>query len=141
MINTMLTVVHVFVALVLIVVVLLQSGKGAGLGAGFGGGSQSLFGARGPSSFLSKFTSGAAIVFMLTSLTLSVVSGGIGKTSVIEGGAGTAAPSAPAAPAAPAGGQQSGDIDPFKAVHEAQQSGTVPPPSAPEQKGPSPQAK
>jgi preprotein translocase subunit SecG len=68
-----LIVIHVFVSLFLIAVVLLQSGKGAEIGAAFGGSSQTLFGSRGAASFLSKMTTGAAIVFMLTSLVLAVV--------------------------------------------------------------------
>ncbi len=123
MLNTLLLLVHVFVALVLILVVLLQSGKGAGLGGAFGGGtSQSVFGARGPQSFLGKFTTGAAIVFMLTSLTLSVIGAGAGHSTVVDQM--PAAPAAPqaaeeAAPAAPAPAA-TGDIDPFKAVQDAQ---------------------
>lgn len=68
-----LTTVHVLVALFLIAVVLLQSGKGAEIGAAFGGSSQTLFGSRGAASFLSKMTTVAAVVFMVTSLTLAVV--------------------------------------------------------------------
>ena len=67
-----LTVLHVMVCLVLIVVVLLQRGKGAEIGAVFGGGAGStVFGSRGAGNFLTKLTTGAAIVFMVTSLTLS----------------------------------------------------------------------
>jgi preprotein translocase subunit SecG len=67
-----LTVLHVMVCLVLIVVVLLQRGKGAEIGAVFGGGAGStVFGSRGAGNFLTKLTTGAAIVFMLTSLTLA----------------------------------------------------------------------
>lgn len=122
MLNTLLIVVHVFVALVLILVVLLQSGKGAGLGAGFGGSSQSVFGARGPQSFLGKFTTGAAIVFMITSLTLSVLSAGTGHHTVVDGipAAPPAAKTGTAAPAAPAPAT-SGNIDPFKAVKDMQE--------------------
>jgi len=66
--------VHVIVCLILIGVVLLQAGKGADVGAAFGGSSQTVFGSRGAATFLSKLTVGAAVVFMLTSLTLSVLS-------------------------------------------------------------------
>jgi len=69
----LLTIIHVLVSLFLIAVVLLQSGKGAEIGAAFGGSSQTLFGSRGASSFLSKMTTGVAIAFMLTSLILAVV--------------------------------------------------------------------
>lgn len=67
--------VHVIVCIALIMVVLLQTGKGADMGAAFGGGSsQTLFGSTGATTFLSKMTTGAAIVFMLTSLALAYVS-------------------------------------------------------------------
>jgi preprotein translocase subunit SecG len=69
----LLTVIHIIVCLFLIAVVLLQSGKGAEMGAAFGGSSQTLFGSRGAASFLSKMTTAAAIVFMLTSLSLAVM--------------------------------------------------------------------
>ena len=67
-----LTALHVLVCLVLVVAVLLQRGKGAEIGAVFGSGSSTtVFGARGAGSFLTKLTTAAAIVFMLTSLVLS----------------------------------------------------------------------
>lgn len=66
------TVLHVMVCLILVVVVLLQRGKGAEIGAVFGGGASStVFGSRGAGNFLTKLTSGAAVIFMLTSLFLS----------------------------------------------------------------------
>jgi preprotein translocase subunit SecG len=66
------TVLHVVVCLVLIVVVLLQRGKGAEAGAMIGGGGAgTMFGSRGAGNFLTRLTSGAAVVFMLTSLTLA----------------------------------------------------------------------
>ncbi len=69
---TFLIILHVLVCLALIAIVLLQGGKGAEVGAAFGGGgSQTVFGASGGASFMSKLTTGAAIVFMLTSLTLA----------------------------------------------------------------------
>jgi preprotein translocase subunit SecG len=68
-----LIIIHVFVCLFLIGVVLLQSGKGAEIGAAFGGSSQTLFGSRGAASFLGKMTTVAAVIFMLTSLTLAIV--------------------------------------------------------------------
>jgi preprotein translocase subunit SecG len=72
--TTFLTIIHIFVCLFLIAVVLLQSGKGAQIGATFGGGSsQTLFGSRGAATFLSKMTTIAAVVFMVTSLTLAVI--------------------------------------------------------------------
>lgn len=112
------TILHVIVSLFLIAVVLLQSGKGAEMGASFGsGGSQSVFGAGGSTSFLSKLTTSAAVIFMLTSLTLAYLSGqpssssmmsGKGKVAPIQMPATAPAPineavaPAPAAPASPA---------------------------------------
>jgi preprotein translocase subunit SecG len=73
MLTTLIVIVHVLVCFFLIFIVLIQSGKGAELGAAFGGSSQTLFGARGAATIFSKLTTGAAIVFMLTSLLLAVV--------------------------------------------------------------------
>ena len=64
-----LSVLHLLIAVVLVLVVLLQSGKGADIGAAFGGGSsQTVFGGRGAATFLSKLTTAAAILFMVSSL-------------------------------------------------------------------------
>src|SRR5271167_3493262 len=64
---------HVMVCFVLVVVIMLQSGNAADLAGAFGGaGSQTAFGPRGAATFLSRATTWCAIVFMLTSLTLSV---------------------------------------------------------------------
>jgi preprotein translocase subunit SecG len=66
---------HIIVCIILVLVVLLQSGKGADLAGAFGGGAtQTAFGSRGPASFLSKMTTAAAVVFMLTCITLSLLS-------------------------------------------------------------------
>src|SRR5512135_438044 len=70
---TFILIIHLIVCFFLITIVLIQGGKGAELGAAFGGSSQTLFGARGAATFFSKLTTGAAIVFMLTSFTLSFV--------------------------------------------------------------------
>ena len=68
------TALHVIVCILLIVVVLLQRGKGAEAGAVFGGGgSTTMFGSRGAGNFLTRLTTGAAVIFMLTSLTLAYV--------------------------------------------------------------------
>jgi len=77
---------HIIVCFILVLVVLLQSGKGADLAGAFGGGStQTAFGSRGPASFLSKMTTVAAIVFMLTSIGLSMISTQKASKSVLEG--------------------------------------------------------
>jgi len=77
---------HVLVCLALIMIVLLQTGKGASMGAAFGSGaSQTVFGSQGAGGFLSKITAAAAIIFMLTSLSLSYISDRqIGGGSVME---------------------------------------------------------
>ena len=66
--------IHIVVCIFLIIVVLLQSGKAADLAGAFGGmGSQTAFGPRGSATLLSKATTISAVVFMLTSLTLSII--------------------------------------------------------------------
>jgi preprotein translocase subunit SecG len=73
-IQYLLVFVHVVVCLFLIIVVLLQSGKAADLAGAFGGmGSQTAFGPRGSATLLSKATTISAILFMLTSISLSIV--------------------------------------------------------------------
>jgi preprotein translocase subunit SecG len=69
-----LLVIHVLTAVALVGLVLLQQGKGADMGAAFGGGaSQTLFGARGSATFLSRMTAILAAVFFATSLALAWV--------------------------------------------------------------------
>lgn len=88
-----LIILHIIVCIALIAIVLLQSGKGAEMGASFGAsGSQSVFGAGGGTTFLSKLTTGAAIIFMLTSLTLAYLSGQSGSSSIMPKGATQPAP-------------------------------------------------
>ena len=83
--SILLVIIHVAVCIALIMIVLLQTGKGADMGAAFGGGSsQTLFGSTGASTFLSKATTAAAIVFMLTSLILAYMSGATKSTSVVS---------------------------------------------------------
>jgi len=73
--ETVILVVHFIVAFLLISVILLQAGKGTDIGAAFGaGGSQSLVGARSAATFLTKLTTTAALIFLLTSLGLASVS-------------------------------------------------------------------
>ena len=68
-----LTVIHVLTCLLIIAAVLLQSGKGAETGVMIGGSSQSMFGARGATPFLTKVTVVLATVFMVTSLSLALL--------------------------------------------------------------------
>ncbi len=72
---------HVLACIALILIVLLQAGKGADIGASMGGaGGQALFGTTGATTILSKFTTGIAVVFMLTSLFLAYQSGHVKET-------------------------------------------------------------
>ena len=97
--SIILIIVHVAVCVALIMIVLLQTGKGADMGAAFGGGgSQTLFGSTGASTFLSKATTVAAIVFMLTSLVLAYMSSHRTADSIMPQ---TTAPVEQTAPAAP----------------------------------------
>jgi preprotein translocase subunit SecG len=93
---------HSVVCISLILIVLLQKGKGADMGAAFGGSSQAVFGSTGAMSFLTKTTTIVAIVFMLTSLGLTIMSGRGRSSSIMEGVNPTKAPAAQtSAPAAP----------------------------------------
>ncbi len=70
---TLVLVLHIIVCIFLIIVVLLQSGKAGDIAAAFGGmGSQTAFGPRGGATLLSKATTWSAVIFMLTSITLSI---------------------------------------------------------------------
>src|SRR5438094_6009657 len=70
----LITIVHIFVCLFLVIVVLLQSGQSGDIAAAFGGtGSQTAFGPRGAATILTKATTWCAVIFMLTSITLSIV--------------------------------------------------------------------
>ena len=118
---------HILVSLALIVIVLLQHGKGAEMGASFGsGGSQSVFGAGGGNTFMSKLTTSAAVIFMLTSLTLAYLGGHTGTSSIMPSK--SAAPKPAAMPGTPVPGAP------------AQQGTTAPAQKAPAQAVPSPPA-
>jgi len=83
---TLVTIIHVLVSIGLILVVLLQTGKGADMGAVFGGSSSTIFGSSGAGNFLTRLTTGMAIVFMITSLTLGYFSGKKPSASVFDRG-------------------------------------------------------
>ncbi len=91
--HLLISILHILVCIFLIIVVLLQSGKAADLAGAFGGmGSQTAFGPRGAATVLSKATTAAAVVFMITSIILSIMAtkqGGVGG-SVLERNAGAA---------------------------------------------------
>ena len=84
---TIVLIIHIIVSIILIVSVLLQVGKGATIGSTFGGsaGSQTLFGSAGPATFLSQVTTGAAVIFLLTSLYLTYSSSQKRTASIMSG--------------------------------------------------------
>jgi len=117
------TFIHVIVCLFLIIVVLLQSGKAADLAGAFGGmGSQTAFGPRGSATLLSKATTLAAAIFMITSLTLAILAtrGAASSGSVLERQKAPAksAPAKPGVPATPAAPQSSAPVIPQPAPQQ-----------------------
>jgi preprotein translocase subunit SecG len=74
--ETLVKILHVIVCIFLMLTVLLQAGKGGGMGAAFGGGTSmgTVFGGSGAGNFLRRLTVGAAVIFMLTSMTLAWMS-------------------------------------------------------------------
>ncbi len=119
--NTLIVIVHVVVCLILILVVLLQSGKAADLAGAFGGtGSQTEFGTRGQATLLSKVTTISAVIFMITSLGLYILSAK-GTSSVVGSEKPPVQTSAPAAqpPAKPESKKQE-EAQPPAAKTEAQ---------------------
>lgn len=80
-----LTIVHVVVSVFLILVVLLQQGKGQDIAGAFGGGgSQANVGVRSATTVLHRVTTCAAVMFMVTSLTLTIMISNPGSSSVIS---------------------------------------------------------
>ena len=99
---TVVTIIHIIVSLGLIIIVLLQTGRGADIGAVFGGSSATIFGSSGAGNFLTRLTTGFAIVFMLTSLTLGYFSGKKPASSILERAQTSAPQSVPQSTSAPA---------------------------------------
>ena len=81
---TIILTVQMLSALAMIGLILVQHGKGADMGAAFGGSSQTVFGTEGPVPLLNKITTWAAVVFMLTSISLAYVSTRVGDGSVMK---------------------------------------------------------
>ena len=127
--SIILIVVHVVVCIALIMIVLLQTGKGADMGAAFGGGgSQTLFGSTGASTFLSKATTVAAIIFMLTSLVLAYISSHRTADSIMPQSPVPVEQTAPAAPGEAAPQESSAPAPSAPAAQEqtAPQAGEAP---------------
>ena len=142
--------IHVLVCFALMAVVLMQSGKGHGLAGAFGGGggNQTLFGGRGAVDFLGKATWVRGGAFMVTSLTLAILSGAAGRSTKVntlipkETGAAPAVPGggvpAPGSEGTMPGGAQpgGGTEAPSPAASEPSQSAPAQP--APAQPAPAP---
>ena len=131
-----LTVLHVMVSIVLIVVVLLQHGKGADIGAVFGGGASStVFGSRGAGNFLTKLTTGSALLFMVTSLSLAYLSNRGGTQDIFQDKPGAATAPAPAAKdegAAPETAPATGGFEEVKPAEPSKpEASAAPAPTAP----------
>ena len=133
----LLTAVHILIALVLVLVVLLQSARGTDLAGAFGGmGSQTAFGPRGTTTFLSKTTAVLAAAFMVSSLSLAIASNrshGGTSGSVLSGEKPSAnpQPAATPVPGAPGVGQPTVQVTPVPAPKPATPAGTPPAQSAP----------
>jgi preprotein translocase subunit SecG len=82
--ESILLTVHYLICFFLIVVILLQAGKGADIGAVFGGASQTMFGSRGPATFLNKMTVFVAMGFLVTSISLAHIAKNRSVTSVLD---------------------------------------------------------
>ena len=101
---------HVVLCVLLVFIILLQPGKGGDVSAAFGGGSSTqLFGAAGPGNFLTRGTGVIAVLFVVTSVALAKMGGGVGKGPEIDADevndqlfAPAATPAAPTTPVAPA---------------------------------------
>ena len=120
--------IHIVVCLFLIIVVLLQSGKAADLAGAFGGmGSQTTFGPRGSATVLSKATYISAVLFMVTSLSLTILAtrGSGGPSSKLPGAKPVSAPLKQTQPAAPPPGV------PLQLPPQATQPPQQPPQQAP----------
>ena len=109
---TVVTIIHVLSCIFLVLVVLLQTGKGADMGAVFGGSSSTVFGSSGAGTFLTRLTTATAIVFMLTSLSLTYFSSRRNVATVFDSAPAASAPpaaapeaAAPGAPVEPAPAQ------------------------------------
>lgn len=109
---------HVLVCILLIVVVLMQQTKGAGISSVFGGGggTESVFGGKGATPFFVRLTSGLAIAFFVTSLTLVLLSRRPRAVTAVEKGMqempATQGPGIPAEEPAGSEGSESGTMFP-----------------------------
>jgi preprotein translocase subunit SecG len=102
---------HLIVCLCLVAVILVQSGKGGGLAGGaFGGATQTVFGGRGATDFITRATIVLGVLFFVTSLSLALITtrGNVGGRSVVSEAAKRATGAAPPAGVPPATGAPAG---------------------------------
>jgi preprotein translocase subunit SecG len=128
---TIVTVLHIIACMFLIGVVLLQQGKGADMGAVFGGSSSTIFGSSGAGNFLTRLTTAMAVIFMLTSLTLTYTGARRVTSTVFD----TAPLPEPPPLAAPEAAAPAGQAPEAEAPAPAAQA-----PAAPEAQAPAPEA-
>jgi preprotein translocase subunit SecG len=126
------TVIHILTSIGLILVVLLQQGKGAEVGAVFGGSSSTIFGSSGAGNFLTRLTTGMAIVFMITSLTLGYFAGKRPSATIFDNRAPSVEPRAAPQSSLP------GKIPSGQAGGAPATTSPAVPQSAPQQKKPTP---
>ena len=124
--NALLTILHIVVCVTLILTVLLQSGKAGDLAGAFGGaGSQSVFGPRGAASILSKLTTISAVLFMITSMGLWILSSK-GTRSVVRGEEATPVETT-AVPEKKTEGVEGEEVKPPAEIKQEAQEKTTPP--------------
>ena len=135
----LMTIIHILVCFFLVIVVLLQSGKAADLAGAFGGmGSQTAFGPRGSATVLSKATTIAAALFMVTSLSLAILatrnassSGSVrDRVKPVKTQTALAAPTKPTVTVTPKGGGPAGSPIPIQ-ITRPPQGQPVPAPAVP----------
>lgn len=95
--------IHLMIAMALVIVVLLQrsEGGGLGIGGGGGGGMGSFMSARGTANLLTRTTAILAACFMATSITLAILAGNTGTSSITDRVPAQEEPAEPTGPAAP----------------------------------------
>src|SRR5262245_50689837 len=124
-----LTTLHIIACIFLVIVVLLQTGKGSDVSAVFGGSSQTIFGSSGAGNFLTKLTTATAIIFMLTSLSLTLGTAKQAKKSVFDDIPAATPPTtpeqAPATPSAASGTPTATATTPEKPAEAAPASSTA----------------
>jgi preprotein translocase subunit SecG len=134
---TVLTIVHVLACVFLVMVVLLQTGKGADMGAVFGGSSSTVFGSTGAGNFLTRLTTATAVIFMLTSISLTYLSSQSRTRTIFDDAPEAQVPVAPAGEAPPPAAEPNAPAAP---AANAPAAAAPAAPAAPAQEPPAPPA-